>query len=384
MLSGCTEKKNDVEIDVCTDDCILDDSEIEDMRLVYKEKVSDLMENIAPNNLGDVAILSSGNYYPREEISRIDPITGNWDIPIFHPVNELDRVQFNLYMLVSTCEKNTNCDFHTMLGIALKEVEYGYTENNGYYSFKGYNEDDDLHTIEYGKFNFDGGYGNFEQFVYFPALNHFSYSYFTEGKYYSYDYYDNKYEYLYIDIEEQETIYIDSSNDGRDVAVTNDGQILYKYFEKFNHYEVMQFDDLEFVSSLSKTDHEYESNLNFHFVDGWDTLYKERITGPGIYDKLYNNDVEVFSEYSIFSHSLGVRYYVVNARTRIDESQLSTFSYPATFTGSLSFAEMKEEFDFITSLNDPFELLDMTEEELITDFEDYLQEFIDKYNIEVE
>jgi protein involved in sex pheromone biosynthesis len=39
MLSGCTEKKNDVEIDVCTDDCILDDSEIEDMRLVYKEKV---------------------------------------------------------------------------------------------------------------------------------------------------------------------------------------------------------------------------------------------------------------------------------------------------------------------------------------------------------
>jgi len=43
---------------------------------------------------------------------------------------------------------------------------------------------------------------------------------------------------------------------------------------------------------------------------------------------------------------------------------------------------LKEEFDYLTSLNDPYELLNFTEEDLIAQFEDYLEQFTDEFNIE--
>ena len=285
--------------------------------------------------------------------------------------------------LINHCPVIGECEFNYFPMVSnLKELDFGYTKNNGFYNLLGYTEDDVLYLIESGKFNFDEEYGNFEKLLYLPTIGQFEYKFMENGKYYSYEGNNETYIYIYVNLIQEEFEYAYCSDGECNISTVTNDQTVYRINNTYDSYSVIAYDQFELVTELSKDLDGYTSTLNFHFVDGWDTLSKKEITGPNMFDELYNGDTKVFSEYNVIARTRGVRYYTVLSRSILNEEEYNSFSYPSEYHGRISLQEMKTKLNDLIELDDPFDLLSVSRGELEDKIDEYLEKFENDYNRE--
>jgi len=386
LLSGCSKVQNDADVNdfeidviVCKEDCSSIQSDFNAINQIHKANIESYNLSIAPNMNGDSKLLFGGETYEREDLNRTDPISGNWYIPISGAIAEYSNMMFQMSFLVQNCEVNTDCSSLSTNVEYLTKVDYGFNEHSGYYTFTAIEDDDNILFIEELKFNFDDEFGNYEYIRYYPGKDLFEYKTWIDGVLSIYKLNDDMYTFDYINVNTMEVTSANIDDEMYTIMHFNPLEsIYYLYNSKSNKYSVSLIDNFEPVAELSY-DGVYKCGLNFHFVNGWDSLFKTDDPSEFSFDTLYNNDEIVFDQFQIRSQYMGLRYHNIFGYKEVPADDINSFRFPNEYTGELTFDELYSKLTKFVGYEHGFKIAGVTMIDLFDDIDEIHKYLIEKY-----
>lgn len=359
FLTGCTSSKEailesfDHDIKVCQDTCDIDLQSFSDYVITYRENLEAYQLTIAENKNEDRIYLNTGNTYPREQISRIDPITDNDAIPIVNPSRVVSYYFDLLEFYTSMIDMGNDLykDSNTNITYQITNRSYGFDAYGGYYDQTVTYTSDVQGIISIKSsfiFNISPDNLEFEASFYYPNTGKLVYNYLFNDIYRAYSYVSNdEYSFKYIDINTGRHIGYTLDNGAKETEIYDPETQMF-YEQHNSKYSVSLYHDMECVTFLTYALEDYLLQFSLYFMDGWDQLtYNDYFLRP--YSSVYNAGYRVFSDFNIMAYPNGSNYYSVNIQKNLSETELSEFNFPEEFTGDITFSQLVQAYKDLTS-----------------------------------
>jgi hypothetical protein len=366
LLLGCTSNKVeyldpvDFEMDVCREDCSDNETVVMGYLESYRIKIDALNGNIQNIPVEELNVLRNDEIYDREDIPRDDLQDSNYDIPVFYPYMRLSYFLSSVVVHI----KNSNYE-STVYGTNFSNLMYLFNDNQGFYS----------HTVSEGseserryRFSFRFVEEGLEYLVTQYNVSDDRYDYvisFKDGVYreYSYDS-DDSYTFVFIDILGFRYL--------RSGYLNGDEFFIYHDPDHGIRYELLKtglrkisfYDGLEYICSLNDKADDYLLTINGHFLNDWDELHlrPEDITP---YSLLFSQNIRVYEDYLVLVRGQGLRYYSIDMRKNLTESEATKYIFPETFSKDISFSEVLQKFNYFVNIESNLDMLNLKETDLL-------------------
>ena len=354
---------------VCEDACITDQSSFFDIASDLNEKVSDMIESIIDNEDKTTYIFRPNEIYYKDDIIRNDRYSNNNDIPILRPYEMFFGHLTYMSQLVWACDFESCGNPFSEYPLNIQNVEYGFNQTEGFYSFLATSESGEVEEQVEFKFKLSDDKITYERIQYYPQNSNFEYSSFDGTHYLELKNYLTGYFTLIkinVDTFATQNIYLNE----RSYFVrmyTPEENLSYEISSPTDIIDievaVSYYENMEMISALKWDNEEYTSTISFHFVNGWDSiLYRPEDRNP--YSRLLLNETPVFEEYQIHCYLQGLRYYVLKGSVILTEEEMSSYVYPEEFFGTNKLEELKIKVDNLVQLENPLNAMGLTHADL--------------------
>ena len=139
-------------------------------------------------------------------------------------------------------------------------------------------------------------------------------------------------------------------------------QIFYSANNK-DSIRVSLYDDMNHVTSLSFSNEVYTHRIGLFYMNGWDSVqYRPSI--DSYLCKVFDEGEEVITNYEITMNNMGLSYYDVDAVIRMTENEFDEYVFPEEYIGSLSQTELYDEFEYLKNLEEPLDIISLTQEDI--------------------
>ena len=152
------------------------------------------------------------------------------------------------------------------------------------------------------------------------------------------------------------------------------------YYEnnKSEKYQVNIYDGFYNMAGLSFDEDVYTYDVSMFYMNGWDYLSKDVLDGyPN--NKIYNGETEVFSNYDIEVRTYDLKYVEVFGKLEMSASEWNDFEIPSEFTGSIVKSDLTDELDYLMDLKNPYDLIKVTDEDILEQYSKILNLLDTKY-----
>ena len=380
LLTGCREEEKIIEevnyfkileseIDVCQDDCNDSYSDFNILLIEdYKQMADEVILGIDPNP-DDYNYIHNDVMVDRSDITILDKINSDRDIPINTPNLSIQEKFDRMSSLLEYCTE-VACNIFPELSEELYNIDFfdiGFDDSSGFFELI-VNYGDEFYSYESFYYSFANNDLQFESTSYIPSSNLVEYAYMKDGIYREIEIYNDEYFALkYVDINTYDSFYL-YHNTGFNLIKFYDSnkELLYYYTnsDSFTTYSIKSYRDMEYVAMLEFSNDEKTYGLNFHFMSGWDTLYKND-SNVSFYVDLYNEGELVFEEFDVFLLRYNLAYNRLDFVETIEEDKYELLEFPEEFNGNITMDQLRSELEIFIQLSNPFEITGMTYEELV-------------------
>ncbi|MFH2116844.1 MAG: hypothetical protein ABII85_02230 [Bacillota bacterium] len=380
ILTGCKSNNDEDipdenEIKVCKETCETDQDLFQSHLLNYQSMIDAHMIAIIENKYGDGVYLDQNTWYSKEDIPRFDPITDHHIIKIETPYTSFNTLLRTLNAYIPYCSIEGVCEGASYGQTFFSTgIDYGFDDESGYFHqvlVKG-TDDERIENYTYNVTDDDFGY---ESLAYFPNKGKVFYKHFKNNIYQAYEYFsDSEYSYTYVDINTNEYIFYSLSDGNEWIQIYNPNTEM--SFEKYRtQYTVSLYDNFDLVTSLLKAEEIYTVTISLFSLSDWNLLK--------IIDSSGSAQVSTYSSfldgYAISARSKGSRYYNVNAKMNLDESQLALYNFPSTYTGKISFIVLNQELIIFMGSENLLDSTGLSKDSIKSDCLDLLDQYAGIY-----
>lgn len=355
------------DIDVCIDGCQTDyDTYVLNLN-TYSEYNNAWLEQFNGDLGENHNIIANGEMIDRDDIAREDPISHSYQLLISMPYRRVELAIQGIREIVQHCSVNGVCEApFDYLYSNPTEMDFGFDDQSGF--ARTTNLDDEKKEIRYFTFNFDENDMQFETFQYSEKSGSLLYSYFNDGIFREYHFSsETEFEYYYFNSKTRESLAIFKNTDTLSVQKFDPEKNVYYQNSKQEKYEVVIYDGFYNMMGLSFEDDVYTFDVSMFYMDGWDALTKDTLDNyPS--NKLYNEGVEVFTDYVINVRTYNLKYVEVFGQMEMSVNQWNNFDLPSEFTGSVTKSDLIDELTYLMDLENPYDLIEITDEEVLAQY----------------
>ena len=383
LLTGC-KSKNDFftplenEIEVCIEECFTLEDDVLATDLDHNGFVENLLENLFPSVENELPALEVGTSYTVSDLKWEDANTTASNSILSSPLRNFEYMVEEMANVTEHCLLNMPCVY---LGfsrtLSLGAITYGYNDTSAFYELEMIDYTGTVIRVQSLRYNLDGEYGSYEYLKYYPDTGLYEYQLFQNGIHQTYNYSgETSYSYDYINIKTTEHLFFTKSNTESVYYFDSSEEILYTADDGF--YTVMKFDEEIKVTALSKLTYGYMFNINFHYVEGWDSLQKQD-TARNLFDKLYLGSTEVFTEFEINTTSLTTEYMNVWGSMQLTKDELDDVSFPTGFNGDITMRQLKRELSKFQKESHPLKIAGIETADILERCVELQNQFKQKY-----
>jgi|GEM_PF-2764827 len=385
LLLGCNATKDEIvktlenDIEVCDEDCETDISLFEGY---YNDYITNLDSNpllVVKEGYTELIQLDTGETYTKQDIPRFDLLGTNMDIPVSYPADYFQYLLQQIEEIGYSCSLGTPCTgFFIDVFTTLTSIEYGFTENNGYYKVSGTSSLYGDGITEF-KYAISSDSLTYENSYYFPQSENFRYTIYEDGIYRRYEYQsESQYEFTYMNMNNYNYIKYHHNESIEDLDYFDQRtQLLYNMTDS-KEFSVTKYNNMEYVSELIKNDDGYVSAFNIFYLDGWDSFtYRSESKAP--YSMLLYNDEEVFADLDILIYRQVSNFFIANVIVRMDN--LEDYSYPSEFNSDPTFEQMKITLNDFMNMEIPLDISGITSKSIFDKSIELLNAFQEKYQV---
>ena len=331
--------------------------------LYYEDSIEALLTSITPNVQGEINQLVSGEIYLREDIPRFDPVSNNYDIPIFLPYYMFYSAVNGINNYIEYCSVDGTCDApYSESFQSISAFDYGFDEHSGYH-MRITKDEEGIEKFVVIKFNLSLDNPSYEILEYWPARGNFNYVYLYNDEYRSYTYStDDSYSFAYINLSSKN--YIDYLIfDGRETVKIYDPEkeMFYQSFSPY--FRVSHYKNMELEVSLSNSNGKYTSEISLFSMTGWDSV-KHYMSATNFFSIVYQGEDEVFEDMYVIGRSQVISFFDFIGRKEITDIELTSYEYPKEYTGDITFDEMQEELDRLVNISHPLDMTVLTVDDI--------------------
>jgi hypothetical protein len=350
----------DFELEVCREDCSDNETVVMGYLESYRIKIDALYNNIQNMTEEELNVLRNGEIYDREDIPRDDLLDSNYDIPVFYPYMRL-----NYFLSTVVVHIKNSTDESTTYGRNFSNLMYLFNDNQGFYS---YTIADGSESERRFRFSFRFVDEGLEYLVTQYNVSDDNYDYvisLKDGVYREYNYEaDDSYTFVFIDVLGYRYL--------RSGYINGEEFFIYHDLDQGIRYEHMKtglrkvtfYDGLEYICSLNDKADDYLLTINGHFLDDWDELHlrPDDITP---YSMLFSQNIRVYEDYLVLVRNQGLRYYSIDMKKNLTESETTNFVFPETFSKDITFSEVLQEFNDFVNIESNLDMLNIRETDLL-------------------